>query len=198
MLLISVVGGIALVGCSAYLAFVALTASAPETTTSPPARMTETQEQAPKAMSGLPVRLMIPKLKVDTKILYMGLTPDGDMDVAANNFQDVGWYQYGARPGDEGTAVIAGHVNGVRERGIFIALHTLVKGDIVTVLDDVSEESSFVVREVRTYDQNDRPQEVFQSSNGAHLNLITCAGPWNADEQRFPVRLVVFTDKIDQ
>lgn len=169
----------------------------PQATTTASEKATSVPGKPAEVTSGLPVRLMIPGLAVDAKILYMGLTPDGDMAVPDNNFQDVGWYQYGARPGDVGTAVIAGHVNGKRERGVFVDLDTLVKGDIVKIIDDKDQTISFTVRDMRTYDQNDQPEEVFHSSRGTHLNLITCAGEWNASEQRFPVRLVVFADKIE-
>ncbi|PIZ82226.1 MAG: class F sortase, partial [Parcubacteria group bacterium CG_4_10_14_0_2_um_filter_41_6] len=38
--------------------------------------------------------------------------------------------------------------------------------------------------------------EVFNSSDGkAHLNLITCTGVWNKEDNAFSERLVVFTDK---
>lgn len=157
-----------------------------------------TSPQTPEvAANGLPVRLIIPGLEVDTNILYMGLTPDGHMAVADDNFKDVGWYQYGARPGSVGTAVLAGHVNGKNERGVFIDLHKMKKGDIVKIVDDKNQTISFAVRDIRTYDQDERPQEVFHSEEGVHLNLVTCAGEWNDSEQQFPVRLVVFTDKIE-
>lgn len=167
------------------------------TTTTASEKVTSASGKPAEVTSGLPVRFMIPKLAVDAEVLYMGLTPDGDMAVPDNNFKDVGWYQYGARPGDAGTAVVAGHVNGRYERGVFVDLHKLVNGDIVKILDDKNKSISFAVRDIRTYDQDDQPEEVFHSSDGTHLNLITCAGEWNASEQRFPVRLVVFADKIE-
>lgn len=169
----------------------------PQATTTASEKVTSVSEKPAEVSSGLPVRLMIPRLALDAKVLYMGLTRDGDMAVPDNNFKDVGWYQYGARPGDAGTAVVAGHVNSKNERGVFIDLHRLVKGDIVKILDDKNQTISFVVRDMRTYDQNDQPEEVFHSTDGTHLNLITCAGEWNASEQQFPVRLVVFADKIE-
>ena len=62
---------------------------------------------------GLPLRITIPKLQVDAKIEYMGLTSTGTMDVPTE-VVNAGWYKYGAHPGDEGSAVIGGHLNGVR------------------------------------------------------------------------------------
>ncbi|MEK7641685.1 MAG: class F sortase, partial [Patescibacteria group bacterium] len=55
----------------------------------------------------------------------------------------------------------------------------------------------FVVRDVRTFGKDESTSSVFTSSDGkAHLNLITCVGPWNAMQQSYPSRLVVFGDMI--
>ncbi len=84
------------------------------------------QEQA---RSGLPVRLKIPKLNVDAGIQYMGLTPDGVMEIP-NNIFDVGWFTGSPRPGEKGNAVITGHVAQIRggiltKPGVFNNLNEL-------------------------------------------------------------------------
>jgi sortase A len=143
----------------------------------------------------LPVRIRIPKLQVDSRVIYEGLTEDGHMSVPTNVI-DTGWYKYSALPGNTGTAVIAGHLDGLRgEPGVFSDLDKLVKGDEITVTENNGLAVSFTVRETRSYPQNEQPSEVFNSSSGAHLNLITCTGSWNSSEHRFAERLVVFADK---
>ena len=145
---------------------------------------------------GLPLRITIPKLQVDAKIEYMGVTPTGAMDVPSE-VVDAGWYKYGAHPGDEGTAVIGGHLNGaLGEPGVFLNLNKLQVGDNFSVLDDTGKTTLFVVRQIRTYGQKEQPNEVFHSQQGAHLNLITCTGSWNRSEKRFAKRLVVFAEKV--
>ena len=124
----------------------------------------------------LPARLMIPKIKIEAKILYMGLTKGGAMDTPTN-INDVGWYKYGALPGSKGTAVISGHIDGLRgEPGVFSALDQLRADDRLSVVDSSGRITNFVVREAKIYGQNEQPAEVFNSSEGAHLNLITCTG----------------------
>ncbi len=153
---------------------------------------------AVKKTYGLPVRLKIPKLNLDAAILYMGLTSDGEMEVPTD-LQNVGWYKYGPDPGDTGSAVIAGHLEGYKDRGVFMNLATLEPGDIVIVTDDAGSDRRFVVRESRIYGQHERPAEVFQTTDrAAHLNLVTCTGTWNESEKRYSQRLVVFTDKTNQ
>lgn len=143
---------------------------------------------------GLPVKLIIPKIHVDANVLYMGLTQTGDMDVPAD-LVNVGWYKYGPHPGDVGSAVIAGHLEGYKDLGVFIDLIKLQKGDNLTILDDRGVTTTFVVRESKSYPQKDRPSEIFHSEDGAHLNLITCTGIWNNTTKRYSERLVVFADK---
>lgn len=143
---------------------------------------------------GLPVKLIIPKIHVDANVLYMGLTQTGDMDVPAD-LVNVGWYKYGPHPGDVGSAVIAGHLEGYKDLGVFIDLIKLQKGDTLTILDDRGVTTTFVVRESKAYPQKDRPSEIFHSEDGAHLNLITCTGIWNNTTKRYSERLVVFADK---
>ena len=151
---------------------------------------------SPVVNRGLPARLRIPTLKIDAAIGYVGLNKAGAMDVPAN-VVDVGWYKHGPLPGNTGSAVIAGHVNGPRgEAGVFSHLEALQPGDSISVADGQDQITLFTVREVRTYDQDEQPNEVFNSSEGAHLNLITCAGSWDTNQRHFLKRLVVFADRL--
>lgn len=144
----------------------------------------------------LPVRLTIPKIAVDSAVEYVGMTPEGEMDVPKNQ-DDVAWFELGPRPGENGSAIIAGHY-GRRggEVSAFDNLYTLRKGDKVYVENEKGETISFVVRGTRRYDPTADASDVFISGDGeAHLNLITCEGVWDEDSQTYPLRLVVFTDK---
>jgi sortase A len=149
-----------------------------------------------KVNAGLPVRLKIPGINIDAAVEYVGLTPEGTMDVPKGP-DDVAWFERGQRPGERGSAVMAGHYdlkNG--EAGPFDNLRTLRPGDKVYVEDDTGEIISFVVRESRTYDPKADASDVFGSHDGkAHLNLITCEGEWDTRAQQYSKRLVVFTDK---
>ena len=143
---------------------------------------------------GLPVRLVISKINVDTNILPMGLTSLGNMQAPKTN-KDSGWYKYGPHPGNEGSAVIAGHL-GVGSAAVFADLILLVKGDMISVTDDRSQTVSFVVTDTHSYDHDSEQSEVFTSSAGSHLNLITCNGDWDSNIKTYAKRLVVFTDRV--
>lgn len=149
-----------------------------------------------KPFHGQPVRLIIPTLSVNANVIHVGLTPDGDMDAPAK-LADAGWFKYGSHPGDEGSAVIAGHVGGTSNPGIFINLNKLQRGDRISVIDDKGQTTSFTVRELRTYNREGRPEEVFRGKGGAYLNLITCAGRWQEGHKTFSERLVVFAEQSE-
>lgn len=146
--------------------------------------------------SGLPVRLKIPNINVDAHVEYVGLAPDGAMDVPKEH-TDAAWFKLGSRPGENGSAVIAGH-NGWKngKASIFDNLYKLQKGDKLYIEDEKGVIISFVVRESRQYDQEDDASDVFGSPDGKpHLNLITCEGVWDKVSETYSKRLVVFTDR---
>ena len=144
----------------------------------------------------LTLRLKIPKINIDAAVVFVGLTPQGAMDVPKGP-NDVAWFNLGPRPGEIGSAVISGHYGWKNNiPAVFDNLHKLRKGDKVYVEDKNGATITFVVRELRTYDQNEDASDVFGSSDGkAHLNLVTCTGTWNKAQKSYSKRLVVFTDK---
>jgi len=149
-----------------------------------------------QASTGLPVRLKIPGINVDSAVEEVGLTPQGAVGVPKDP-ANAAWYDLGPRPGDNGSAVITGHVNWYYgATGVFANLHNMKPGDKIAVLDDKGTVISFVVRESRSYDAEADATDVFNSNDGkAHLNLITCEGVWNKYVRQYSKRLVVFADK---
>src|SRR6266702_2349395 len=83
------------------------------------------------------VRLLIPAIGVNASIESVGVRPDGRMETPAQRpWNDVGWYNSGPRPGERGSAVIAGHLD--RPGGnpaVFWRLRDLRVGDSVLVVD---------------------------------------------------------------
>lgn len=144
---------------------------------------------------GLPVRLIIPKISIDTSIQQVGVAPNGAMDVPTNVI-DVGWFDLGPRPGEKGSAVIDGHFD--RKNGgpgIFFNLYKLKKGDKLYIQDNKGKIITFIVQGSSIYNPG-YANNVFTSSNGVHLNLITCDGVWDGAKKSYSKRLVVFADMI--
>ena len=142
------------------------------------------------------MRLKIPTLNIDAAIEYVNLTPQGEMGVP-NNTADVGWFDLGSRPGERGSAVIAGHLNAQDGgAGVFSQLSQLKTGDKMSVEDESGTSFTFVVRESREYKPG-YADEVFSQNDGSHLNLITCEGFWDPGQKSYSKRLVVFTDMVE-
>jgi LPXTG-site transpeptidase (sortase) family protein len=147
---------------------------------------------------GLPVRVLLPSINVNSRIENVGLTSKMEMDVP-DTIDDVAWYKFGPHPGEIGSAVIAGHYGWKNDKvSAFDKLYTIKIGDTLSVEDDTGVRINFVVREIKNYDWNENTNDIFNSNDGkSHLNLITCNGIWNKSEKSYSQRLVVFTDKID-
>jgi LPXTG-site transpeptidase (sortase) family protein len=146
---------------------------------------------------GLPVRLKIPTIGVDSAIEDALITPDGRMDVTAGSV-NVAWFALGPHPGQKGSAVIGGHF-GIKKGVpfVFYDLDKLKIGDKVYIIDDHNTTLTFAVSSISSFDRNADATTVFTSADGlAHLNLVTCEGVWNKVNGSYPQRLVVFTDLV--
>ena len=111
---------------------------------------------------------------------------------------DVSWYNLGPRPGEIGSAVMAGHYGAWKDGSlsVFQNLTKLQKGDRVSVKDENGQTINFIVRESKNFSATDDASSVFISNDGkAHLNLITCEGVWNGSDKSYSNRYVVFTNK---
>ncbi|HLI09858.1 MAG TPA: class F sortase [Ktedonobacteraceae bacterium] len=152
-----------------------------------------------------PAQLRIPALQINAPVLPVGQTASGAMDAPTSKalhspyWTSVFWYDQGPVPGQEGNAVIAGHVDRVGgDPAIFWSLSSLVAGDKVFVTMKSGQQLQFVVNRVVRYPASAPGQDVinavFGPSSGHHLNLITCSGVWTGNG--YDERLVVFTTLV--
>ncbi|MFA6039378.1 MAG: class F sortase [Candidatus Peribacteraceae bacterium] len=141
--------------------------------------------------AGDPVRLRIPALNVDAAVEDVGLTASGGMDVP-KNWNHAGWFRFGARPGEAGNAVLAGHLDSPSAPAIFWDLAKLRPGDAVTVEDALGRIHTFTVTNSVRYTGGDAPmEELFGPTPRSLLRLITCEGEWDKEKETYGERLVV-------
>ncbi len=142
----------------------------------------------------VPARIEIPRIGIEVPVQSVGRTKTGAMS-SPSNFYEAGWYRDGTRPGEIGSAVIAGHLdNALGISGVFKDLNELSVGDVVNVYDALGEREEFSVVRIAEYSYDDAPlSEIFGRADGVYLNLITCAGEWLRHEQTYSKRLVVYT-----
>ncbi|MDO8482212.1 MAG: class F sortase [bacterium] len=145
-----------------------------------------------------PQELTIPTIGVKTLIQTVGVDSNGRMGLPTN-FVDVGWYKYGPRPGERGSAVIAGHLDTARDdKAVFAKLSNLKKGDDIYVLDKTGRKIHFRVTKKEVYDDTEAPLDRIFDQNvlTARLNLITCDGVWNPKTKNYSERLVVYSERV--
>ncbi len=148
----------------------------------------------PLVTVGVPNTLAIPAIGVSAPVEQVGLDAKGNMDVPKNP-NNTAWYAPGARPGQPGNSVIAGHVD---YRGIgpvvFWNLRNLTPGTEVFVTDDAGKRRRFVVTAVEVYPADNAPLErIFGGAPDSQLNLISCIGDFDPGTASYNNRIVVYS-----
>ena len=140
-----------------------------------------------------PVRIRIPAMHVDSKLIHLGLRPDGSVAVPPRT--DVaGWYDGGPRPGQPGPAVILGHVDSKTGPAVFARLKELRPGDKVSVTMGNGSVVRYAVRKVVTYPNAQFPaRKVYAATGPSTLNLVTCGGSYDKSNGGYQSNVVVYT-----
>lgn len=147
-----------------------------------------------------PVRLDIPSIDVHSKVRYLGMTPDGGLEVPAPgpHYDEVGWYRYSPTPGSIGPSILLGHVDSRTGPSVFFRLGKLEPGDRVSVARADDSIAVFVVDEVHSYAKDDFPTKlVYGNIDEAGLRLITCGGAFDDASGHYLDNIVVFASLAD-
>lgn len=146
-----------------------------------------------------PVRLVIPSIGVNAPVETVGILNNGDLATPTHSpWNDVGWYVSGPQPGQQGSAVIDGHLD--RPGGypaVFWNLRYLQVGERVMVMSASGKTLNFQITRIAFYAPQSAPiQAIFGNSGGTYLNLITCAGDWIPSQHQTTLRQVVYTTLV--
>ncbi len=141
-------------------------------------------------------RLVIPVIKVNANIGSLGNKQSGEME-APKDPKEVGWFNFGPRPGEQGIALVAGHLdNAYGAPAVFWHLSKLKAGDDIFITDKNGKSIHFKVSGSKIYDANSPLEEIYGTGGAARLNLITCDGVWDKKTQNYSSRLVVSADLV--
>jgi LPXTG-site transpeptidase (sortase) family protein len=203
------VGALVLAGCSGQTDDAASPAATPAVTAEP--TPTEQPEAAPRTVPEVPVRsadlsalevqpvvepvgLAVPSIDVAMAVEPVGVEDDGQMEIPPR-VEIGGWYRYGASPADdEGTSVIAAHVDSVASAGVgpFARLQEVAVGDAVEVSLADGSTRAFTVTDVR---RSPKPsiqwEDVFVRGGGQRLVLITCGGSFDRSARSYTDNVIV-------
>ena len=103
-----------------------------------------------------------------------------------------GWYAAGVVPGDQGPAVIGGHVDSRSGPGVFFRLRTLRPGDLIDVTRSDGRTVRFPVIAVALYPKDRFPTEaVYGPTSGPELRLVTCGRAFDRSARSYDDNVVV-------
>jgi hypothetical protein len=143
----------------------------------------------------VPVAVAIPAIGVSSKLLHLGVTADGVIQVPSLDTEasEAAWYEYSPTPGQIGAAVIEGHVDSYQGPAVFFRLGALRPGDSVDVRLADGITAVFRVTGVRQYLKSNFPAKTIYAATGfAALRLITCGGTFDYTTGHYLSSTVVF------
>jgi sortase (surface protein transpeptidase) len=153
------------------------------------------QSATPKPVAA-PVSLTIPLIGVQTKLVALGLTSSGALQVPSTT-SVAGWYTGSPRPGAIGSAIVVGHIDSVSGPGVFFRLSELAKGDKVYVKRADGTLVEFSVTSVQTYLKDRFPTEdVYGPVPDPELRLITCGGAFDSATGHYLSNIVVYAAEV--
>jgi len=142
------------------------------------------------AAIGRPVFVHIPRLDVQARIRPTGVTMDGVARIPRDG-DDIGWYRFGPRPGERGSAVLIGHRDTAAEGpGALFAADLLQRGDQV-IVKTRSGSVAFAVTSSTYYNKQALPAALFGRHGLPRLTVITCGGAFDAEHGGYQQNYVV-------
>jgi LPXTG-site transpeptidase (sortase) family protein len=138
---------------------------------------------------GIPLRLLLPSIQVDTEVKPGGLVdgPTGEPEWETLPFVATHYPMLGP-VGSQGNAVISGHVVTLREGNVFRDLYQVELGQPIEVFTEDSR-FTYVVEEIKLVPPT--AVEVMAPSEDARLTVITCGGTFDPRTRTFSDRLIV-------
>jgi sortase (surface protein transpeptidase) len=161
-------------------------------TPAPPAAPTWTVvPMTPEQAVARPVRVRIPAIGVDSRIVDIGVDGTGAL-VPPDTTDVTGWFTAGPLPGATGPALLAGHVDSRAGPGVFFRLREVRAGDVVTVDRADHSSVSFVVDSTARVAKAAFPTELVYSPRPvAMLRLVTCGGSFDPSVRSYRDNIIV-------
>jgi sortase (surface protein transpeptidase) len=144
----------------------------------------------------IPVRISIPAIGVDARVIPLGLNRDRTIQVP-KDFADTGWFKPGPEPGEQGAAVVVGHLASRSAPGVFQRVRELRPGAVITIHLQDRSTVRFVADSMIRVPKNRFPtKRVYARTSQPTLRLITCAGKLNPTTGRHPDNYIVFASIV--
>jgi hypothetical protein len=139
-----------------------------------------------------PTSITIARIGVRMPVLGVGVASDGQMALPANP-ANVGWYEYGPRPGDSaGATVLAAHIDApVYGIGPLARLGELRQGDVISVVSGGTSRRYLVSSTRHLRKTSLDLTSLFARTGPPRLHLITCGGKFDPKRHHYEQNVVV-------
>ncbi|MFE3547593.1 class F sortase [Streptomyces kronopolitis] len=129
-----------------------------------------------------PSRVAIPSLGVSAALRPLGLDRQGWIEAPpAGEPRLAGWYAGAPSPGENGTAVLVGHVDSAAGPAVFYGLGALEKGRTIRVTREDGRTAVFEVYGIQVFDKHKFPaRKVYGTTGRPELRVLTCGGTYEA------------------
>jgi sortase (surface protein transpeptidase) len=129
-------------------------------------------------------------------VIPLGLNRDRTMQVP-RSLADTGWFEPGPEPGEQGAAVIVGHLAARSGPGVFARLRELRAGQVITIQLQDRSTLRFVARSMIRVSKSRFPtNRVYARTAQPTLRLITCAGKLSPVTGHHPDNYIVFASLL--
>ncbi|MCJ1695891.1 class F sortase [Rathayibacter caricis] len=143
-----------------------------------------------------PARLSVPAMGLDEALIPLGIAADGTMEVPVD-YDDVGWFSGGGRPGGTGRTVIAAHVDSRSGPAVFFRLGELGVDDEIELTGVDGSLHRYRVTATEAHPKAAFPTTaVFGGTLEDEVVLVTCAGDYDTGIGRYEDNLVVFASRL--
>lgn len=130
-----------------------------------------------------PTRVRVPAHGIDAPVFPIALAEDGTLPApSGERADDAAWFEGSPTPGEDGPAVIEGHVTYSGDPSVFFDLGAVEPGDRIEVDRADGSTAVFEVHEITRVPKDEFPTwAVYGNTEGPELRMITCGGEVDED-----------------
>jgi hypothetical protein len=124
-----------------------------------------------------PAWISIPRAGVAAPVDSLGARPTG---LQVPRLGRAGWWNGGPRPGEDGRAVVVGHLDSLHGPDVFAHVPELTRGDAIVIRDRTGQYHHYAVVGVTRVQKAQFPTaDVYGAAPRPVLVLVTCGGPYD-------------------
>lgn len=144
-----------------------------------------------------PKYISLPTINTAGYVQRVGVDQNKQVAVP-NNINMAGWFTNSVVPGQKGLSIIDGHVSGRYHDAIFKNLINLKSGDQFQVTLGSNKVLNYKVINIQSVSVVQSASVLFSQDPkvSSQLNLITCGGNYDASQQSFDHRVIIYSELV--